>query len=239
MGTEVELGTDAGLTLQQALKRIAAMEGAAVKAAEILSVATKAQSNIDHLTDALLSCCDLLFDELNLEGMTHSDWVANSLAKVHGAIAEYRRNASVQKSGDGSSNISRQYDTVLGLLRVMTEGAADAALRAAASAEASALVASLLLGTAKAAALRGAIDVADAALLAARSATDAAISASTAADNARATALMGAGHSGETDLMLKASKASEAAILATATATEAQKAFAAAYEALQKARLGT
>jgi hypothetical protein len=50
---------------------------------------------------------------------------------------------------------------------------------------------------------------------------------------------MGAGHSGETDLMLKALKASEASILATATAAEAQKAFAEAYEALQKARLST
>jgi hypothetical protein len=236
VGTELELRTSTGLTLQEAEVRIAAIEAAAAKAADILSVATKAQNNIDHLTDALLMCCDLLFDELRLEGMKHSEWVDNSLAKVRSAIAEYRKNAAVQKSGDGSRSTTKQYGTVLELLRVMTNSAADSAKQAAASAEASSLVARLLAGTAKNAILKGAMDVADAALVAARAATDAAAAASSAADNAHKTALLAAGHTGEVELLLKSSKAHEASKAAIATAAEAQKVFIDAYEDLQKAR---
>ena len=89
--------TKAGLTLLEAELRIGALESAAAKAILLLTEVLKQAKIVDEHGEALLGCVDLLFDELNLEGVIHSEYVANSLERTRQAVAQLRQTLGEQR----------------------------------------------------------------------------------------------------------------------------------------------
>ncbi len=74
---------EVGLTLHDALVRIGALEAAAEKAA-------RQQEAITTLTEKLMSCADLLRDEIRLDGAKRCQFVENSIERLAKATTELR-----------------------------------------------------------------------------------------------------------------------------------------------------
>ena len=64
--------TSTGLTLLEAEHRIDALEIAAAKAVVLIAEALKHEVAVEKHGQVLLSCVDLLFDELEVEGLEHN-----------------------------------------------------------------------------------------------------------------------------------------------------------------------
>jgi hypothetical protein len=94
--------TKAGLTLLEAELRIDALESAAAKAIHVLAEVLKHEKVVDEHGEALLACVDLLFDELKLEGVIHSEYVANSLGRTRQAVAQMRQSLNEQRRAKGN-----------------------------------------------------------------------------------------------------------------------------------------
>jgi hypothetical protein len=86
-----------GLTLLEAERRIEALEAAAAKALLVLAEAVKHKNDIDKQGEHLLACVELLFTELTLEGVPHSQFVEGSLARTASAVSELRRSLREQR----------------------------------------------------------------------------------------------------------------------------------------------
>lgn len=93
--------TTTGLTLQEAEARIDALEAAAAKAVLIMAEALRNRQELHRHGDRLIECVDLLFTELQVEGVKHGEFVANSLARTASAVAALR--ASHARSRDAGS----------------------------------------------------------------------------------------------------------------------------------------
>jgi len=89
--------TKAGLTLREAELRIEALESAAVKALLGLTEILKHKDLVEKHGEALLACVDVLFVELKLEGVVHSEYVANSLERTRRAVDQMRLTFDEQK----------------------------------------------------------------------------------------------------------------------------------------------
>ena len=76
------LRTKMGLTLLEAESRIISLETAAAKAQATLTEVLKHEAIVDKHGAALLSCVELLFSELKLDGVTHSQFVTDSLSRT-------------------------------------------------------------------------------------------------------------------------------------------------------------
>jgi hypothetical protein len=89
--------TKTGLTLLQSEQRIDALEIAAAKAVLLIANALKHEVDVEKHGQILLSCVDLLFDELKLEGMAHNAYVVNSLSRTKAAVSELRQSMVAQR----------------------------------------------------------------------------------------------------------------------------------------------
>jgi len=94
--------TKTGLTLLEAEARIDSLEAAAAKAVLLLTEVLKHEKAVDGRAKSLLSCVDLLFDELRLEDMKHSEYVANSLQRTGHAVGELRK--ALREQGNTTKN---------------------------------------------------------------------------------------------------------------------------------------
>jgi hypothetical protein len=91
MGTPDAPQASTGLTLPEAEARIHALEAVAVKAALVLAETVKAHQADRQLATKLISCVELLFDELRLERLRHSEFVEESLGRVATAVKELKQ----------------------------------------------------------------------------------------------------------------------------------------------------
>jgi len=82
--------TTTGLTLQEAEQRIESLEAAAARAVLIMAEALRNRQELQKHGDRLIECVDLLFTELQVEGVKHSEFVQNSLARTASAVAALR-----------------------------------------------------------------------------------------------------------------------------------------------------
>lgn len=82
--------TKTGLTLLEAEQRIDALEVAATKALLLAAEALKVQKDVDKHRETLLACVELLFTELQIEGMKHNQFVELSLGRTATALAGLR-----------------------------------------------------------------------------------------------------------------------------------------------------
>ncbi len=89
--------------LIEAETRIAKLETAAVKAAFLLAQAAKEQKSVDTHTVKLVSCVELLFDELAVEGLKHCEYVENSLRKVATAVTELKKTTTQRDNANKSA----------------------------------------------------------------------------------------------------------------------------------------
>jgi len=89
--------TKSGLTLIEAELRIESLETAAAKAILVLAKVLKHERIVREHGDALISCVDLLFDELKLEGMKHCEYVNGSLERTRRAVETLRRTHAKRK----------------------------------------------------------------------------------------------------------------------------------------------
>jgi hypothetical protein len=94
--------TKAGLTLREAELRIEALESAAAKAIRVLTEMLMHEDLVDKHGEALLACVDVLFVELKLEGVIHSEYVVNSLERTRRAVDQMRLTLSEQRRANRS-----------------------------------------------------------------------------------------------------------------------------------------
>ncbi len=98
MTMQAELGrTATGLTLQDAERRIADLEVAAAKAKDLAARTQKHQSLIDARIETILTCVDLLVDQLHMDGGKHSEYVTKSLELANKAAKQLREAVAMQK----------------------------------------------------------------------------------------------------------------------------------------------
>jgi hypothetical protein len=90
--------TKTGLTLFEAEQRIDSLEIAAAKAVVLLAETLKNEQIVDKHGSALIACVELLFDELKLEGMKHSQFVEESLSRTATAEKELRQTLLEQRT---------------------------------------------------------------------------------------------------------------------------------------------
>jgi hypothetical protein len=83
--------TKTGLTLSEAEQRIDSLEIAAAKAVVLLAETLKHEQIVDKHGSALVACVELLFSELKLEGLKHSQFVEESLNRTATAEKELRQ----------------------------------------------------------------------------------------------------------------------------------------------------
>ncbi len=89
--------TTTGLTLHEAELRIDALEAAAAKAVLLLAETIKQEALIQKHGKALIACVDLLFDELKVEGLKHSEFVGSSLERTAASVKELRQSLLEQR----------------------------------------------------------------------------------------------------------------------------------------------
>lgn len=79
-----------GLTPQEAELQISALEAEAAKILASLTETIKHEKNVGKRSEAVISCIELLFDELNLEGLKHNQFVEDSINRTKKVLAELR-----------------------------------------------------------------------------------------------------------------------------------------------------
>ncbi len=88
---DAEPRTNAGLTLLEAEQRIDALELAAAKVVVQIADQLKDEVIIEKHGKALLDCVYVLFEELRVEGLKHSEFVESSLAHTASAVDTLQR----------------------------------------------------------------------------------------------------------------------------------------------------
>lgn len=79
-----------GLTQQESELQISTLKADAAKMLASLTEAIKHEENVGKRSEAVISCIELLFDELNLEGLKHNQYVENSILRTKKVLAELR-----------------------------------------------------------------------------------------------------------------------------------------------------
>jgi hypothetical protein len=93
--------TKAGLTLDEAGLRIEALEAAAAKAILVLTEMLKQKDLVEKHGESLVACVDVLFVELKLQGVVHSEWVISSLERTRRAVDQMRLTLDEQRRAKG------------------------------------------------------------------------------------------------------------------------------------------
>ncbi len=97
MSTEDAPFTKTGLTLQQAELRIEELEAAAAMAADLAARTKNHQALINARIETILTCVDLLVDQLEMDGGKHSEYVTKSLELANTAATQLRNAVGMQK----------------------------------------------------------------------------------------------------------------------------------------------